>query len=144
MVSRPLSRELLNGEKVEFSTKLSIGSAIWDVSSGEARGKSYESISLNNDLNSIRMTIYSYYRNLSEKCEVITADRLRKMYTRTGAYPQTLLTLFRKHNEDELKLVGHGRVMYTYKKYELAYRRVQEFMLHQYSQNDIYLDNLNL
>lgn len=34
--------------------------------------------------------------------------------------------------------------MDTYKKYELAYRRVQEFMLYQYSQMDIYLDNLNL
>lgn len=139
-----IARITLNGEKVEFSTKLSIESAIWDVSSGEARGKSYESISLNNDLNSIRMTIYSYYRNLGEKCEIITADKLRKMYTRTEAYPQTLLTLFKKHNEDELKLVGHGRVMDTYKKYELAYRRVQEFMLHKYSKNDIYLDNLNL
>ena len=66
------------------------------------------------------------------------------MYTQTEMYPQSLLALFRKHNEDELKLVGHGRVMDTYKKYELAYRRVQEFMLYQYSQTDIYLDNLNL
>ena len=58
-------------------------------------------------------------------------------------YPQTLLTLFKKHNDDELKLVGHGRVMDTYKKYELAYRRVQDFILQQYSKNDVYLDNLN-
>lgn len=90
------------------------------------------------------MTLYTYYRNLSEKCEVITADKLRKMYTQTEMYPQTLLTLFRKHNDDELKLVGYGRVMDTYKKYELALRRVQEFMLYQYSKDDIYLDNLNL
>jgi integrase len=66
------------------------------------------------------------------------------MYTQTEMYPKTLLTLFRKHNDDKLKLVGHGRVMDTYKKYELAYRRVQEFMLYQYSKTDIYLDNLNL
>lgn len=42
------------------------------------------------------------------------------------------ILLFRKHNDDELKLVGHGRIMDTYKKYELAYRRVQEFILYLY------------
>ena len=138
-----IARITLNGEKVEFSTKLSIESSQWDVNTGEAKGNSHESVSLNNDLSSVRMTIYTYYRNLSEKCEVITADKLRKMYTQTEMYPQTLLTLFRKHNDDELKLVGYGRVMDTYKKYELAYRRVQEFMLYQYYKEDIYLDNLN-
>lgn len=139
-----LARITLNGEKVEFSTKQSIESSKWDVDTGEAKGNSYESISINKDLNSIRMTIYTYYRNLSEKCEIITAEKLRRMYTQTEMYPQTLLTLFKKHNDDELKLVGHGRVMDTYKKYELAYRRVQEFILYQYSQEDIYLDTLNL
>jgi len=34
--------------------------------------------------------------------------------------------------------------MDTYKKYELAYRRVKDFMLYQYSKSDVYLDNLNL
>jgi len=139
-----VARITLNGEKVEFSTKLSIEASRWDVNTGEAKGNSHEVATLNNDLSSIRMTLYTYYRNLSEKCEVITAEKLRKMYTQTDMYPQTLLTLFRKHNDDELKLVGYGRVMDTYKKYELAYRRVQEFLFYQYSKEDIYLDNLNL
>lgn len=139
-----IGRITLNGERVEFSTKLNIESSKWSVEKGEAKGNSYETLIVNNDLNSIRMTLYTYYRNLSEKCEIITADKLRKMYTQTKMYPQTLLTLFRKHNDDELKLVGYGRVMDTYEKYELAYRRVQEFMLFQYAKEDIYLENLNL
>lgn len=104
-------RITLNGEKVEFSTKQSIESSKWDVDTGEAKGNSYECVSINNDLNSIRMTIYTYYRNLSEKCEIVTAEKLRRMYTQTEMYPQTPLTLFKKHNDDELKLVGYGRVM---------------------------------
>ena len=139
-----IARITLNSEKVEFSIKLSIESSKWDVNTGEAKGNNYESVSLNNDINSIRMTLYTYYRYLSEKCEVVTADKLRKMYIQTEVYPKTLLTLFKKHNDDELKLVGHGRVMDTYKKYELAYRRVQDFLLCRYSKTDIYLDNLNL
>lgn len=139
-----VGRITLNGEKVEFSTQLGIAASKWNADIGEAKGSSHEAASLNNDLTSIRMTLYTYYRNLSEKCEIITAEKLRRMYTQTEMYPKTLLTLFRKHNDDELKLVGHGRVMDTYKKYELAYRRVQEFMLFQYSKTDIYLDNLNL
>lgn len=139
-----IARITLNGKKAEFSTQLSIEASKWSVDTAEAKGSSYESVFLNNELNSIRMTIYAYYRNLSEKCEIVTAEKLRKMYTQIEMYPQTLLTLFRKHNDDELKLVGHGRVMDTYRKYELAYRRVKDFMHYQYSKNDIYLDNLNL
>lgn len=139
-----IARITLNQEKVEFSTQLSMEASKWNVATAEAKGSNDESISVNNDLNSIRMTIYRYYRNLSEKCEMITAEKLRRMYTQIEMYPQSLLALFRKHNDDELKLVGHGRVMDTYKKYELAYRRVQEFMFYQYSKTDIYLDNLNL
>lgn len=139
-----IARITLNGEKVEFSTQQSIATSKWHVGSGQAKENSHESITLNNDLNSIRMTLYTYYRNLSEKCEIITAEKLRRTYTQTEMYPKTLLTLFQKHNDDELKLVGHGRVMDTYKKYQLAYRRVQEFMFYQYAKEDIYLDNLNL
>lgn len=139
-----IGRITLNREKVEFSTKLGISSSKWDVEVGEAKGNSQEAFSLNEDLNSIRMTLYTYYRNLSERCEIVTAEKIRQMYTQTETYPQTLLTLFKKHNDDELKLVGHGRSMSTYKKYDLAYRRVQDFMLYKYSKNDIYLDNLNL
>lgn len=139
-----IGRITLNGEKVEFSTKLGIASNKWNVEAGEAKGNSHEALFLNEDLNSIRMTLYTYYRNLSERCEIVTGEKIRQMYTQTETYPQTLLTLFKKHNDDELKLVGHGRSMSTYKKYDLAYRRVQDFMLYKYSKNDIYLDNLNL
>ena len=139
-----IGRITLNGKKVEFSTKLGIASSKWNVGTGEAKGNSHEAITLNSNLDSIRMTLYTYYRNLSERCEIVTADRIRKMYTQTEMYPQTLLTLFKKHNDDELKLVGHGRAMVTYKKYELAYRRVQDFLICKYSKKDIYLENLNL
>lgn len=115
-----IARITLNGEKVEFSTKLGIAASQWNTDIGEVKGNSYEAVTLNNDLISIRMTLYTYYRNLSEKCEIITADKLRKMYTQTETYPQTLLTLFRKHNDDELKLVGYGRVIDTYKNFHVA------------------------
>ena len=79
-----IGRITLNGEKAEFSTKLGIASCKWNVDTGEAKGNCHEAVSLNNDLNSIRMTLYTYYRNLSEKCEIITADKLRNMYTQTS------------------------------------------------------------
>jgi hypothetical protein len=34
--------------------------------------------------------------------------------------------------------------MVTCKKYDLAYRRVKEFLIQQYGKDDIYLDHLNL
>lgn len=40
-----IARITLNGEKVEFSTKLSIESSKWIVDIGEAKGSSYDSVS---------------------------------------------------------------------------------------------------
>lgn len=37
-----IARITLNGQKVEFSTKLGIESSRWDVSTGEAKGNSHE------------------------------------------------------------------------------------------------------
>lgn len=137
-------RITVNGEKVEFSTKQMLASSKWNADIGEGRGNSIEVKMLNENLASIRMTIYSIYRNLSEQHDIITAEKIKKLYTQTDMYPQTLLSLFKKHNDDALKLVGRGRSMVTCKKYDLAYRRVKEFLSHQYGKDDIYLDNLNL
>lgn len=68
-----MGRIIVNGKKVEFSTKLEIMSSKWSVEAGEGKGNNNEVITLNENLNSIRMTIYSFYRNLSEQHEVITA-----------------------------------------------------------------------
>lgn len=97
-----VARITLNQKKVEFSTQLSIEASKWNVTTAEAKRSNDESISVNNDLNSIRMAIYRYYRNLSEKYKIISAEKLRNMYTQSEMYPQSLLALFRKHNEDEL------------------------------------------
>lgn len=71
-------------------------------------------------------------------------QKIKKLYTQTDMYPKTLLSLFEKHNEDALKLVGNGCSIVTYKKYDLAYRRVKTFLLQKCGKEDIYLDNLNL
>lgn len=51
----------LNREKSEFSTQLSIEASKWNIETAEAKESNDESISINNDLNSIWMTIYHYY-----------------------------------------------------------------------------------
>ncbi len=137
-----IGRITINGEKVEFSTHLGIASDLWIVETGEAKGNSNEAVKLNEELDSIRILLYTHYRNLRESYEIVTAEKLRRAYTQLDAYPATLLALYKKHNDDELKLVGHGRSMSTYKKYDLAYRRLQDFMQLKYLKQDIYLDNL--
>lgn len=90
------------------------------------------------------MSLYIAYRNLHELGQIITPDKVKRAYTQIGRYPQTLLGFFKKHNDDEFKLIGYSRSYSTYKKYDLSYRRVKEFLKLRYRKEDIYLDNLSL
>ena len=49
---------------------------------------------------------------------------------RLGVQPQTLLSIFRKHNDDAyLMAKSEGISMSTYKKYDLAFRRIEQFIV---------------
>jgi len=130
----------VNGQKADISIKEEINPNLWSVQAGRALGKSDEILRINKVLDSVRSSIYNYYRELQESNNVVTAERIKEMYTRLQNQPQTFLKLFKKHNNDAKVLVTDS----TYKKYELAYRRVSDFLIEKYDKNDIFLYNLDL
>ncbi|MBD8388857.1 site-specific integrase [Dysgonomonas sp. BGC7] len=137
-------RITINGDKVELATQLDIEAPKWSVPSNRAIGRSNDVKFINETLDSIRMSLHIAYRDLHEHGDIITADSVKNTYLQIGRFPQTLLELFKKHNEDQFELIGRGKSESTYKKYDLSYRRLKEFLKYKYGKEDIFLDHLTL
>lgn len=137
-------RITVDTKRAEFGTHLEINPSKWNVEFGLAIGLTNEALNVNEKIDCIKMTIHNNYFKMIEAGEVITAELLRNMYNQMGEHPKSLLELFQKHNDDQWKLVGKDRSRVTCVKYDLALRRVRDFVKHQYNKEDIPLSLLNL
>lgn len=114
-------RIILNGERVQFSSKLEIEADKWDSKQGKAMGRSAMAIELNNTLENIKMSILKSYRELEQRESYITAEKLRNVFLGYEIREKTLLTLFKSHNEDVEKLEGISKSKATVQKYKRTY-----------------------
>jgi hypothetical protein len=73
----------------------------------------------------------------------VTAEKVRNAFLGYTIKQQTLLELFRKHNDDAQKLVGISKTVATLAKYDRCYRRMGEFMKAKYNITDIALKEIN-
>ncbi len=140
-----IGRITINGERAEFSPKIEVNPALWSVEFGKAKGRSAEAQRTNEALEAVSAIIHNNYNRMLEAGEVVTAAELKHTYTQVGKYPESLLGLFRKHNDDAMTLCRHGKLSYSIcKKYELAYRRTRDFLLEKRGVNDIALSALTM
>jgi len=54
-----------------------------------------------------------------------------------------LLELFKRHNEDVLKLIGISKSQATYQKYEVTRKHLETFIKSKYNLSDISLKEIN-
>ena len=133
------ARITIDGEKVKFSLKSEVSSAIWDPKSGRAKGQTKEALQLNRYLDSIKGQMITHYHSLSEANEIVTASMLRDAFLGTNIKNNTLLTVFEAFNDRQEKLIGIDIAQSTFNKYDLTYRRLKEFLKTKMRKNDILL-----
>ena len=109
------ARITIDGEKVKFSLKSEVSSAIWDPKSGRAKGQTKEALQLNRYLDSIKGQMITHYHSLSEANEIVTASMLRDAFLGTNIKNNTLLTVFEAFNDRQEKLIGIDIAQSTYK-----------------------------
>ncbi len=136
-------RVTLNGEMVQFSSKLEIDPKLWDAKSGKAMGKTKEAMKLNALLDNIRVSVTNHYQDLVRREGYVTVEKIRNSFLGHTDKQRTLLDLFKNYLVDLDKLVGISKTKATYAKYERTYRRLQDFMQHQYKITDIALKEIN-
>jgi site-specific recombinase XerD len=136
-------RITVDGQATRFSTKSSINPNSWDSKAAKASGRSKEATEINSLLDKIRTSIYNVYHDLLTRENDVSAERVKNMFLGIEVKHQTILELFRRHNEDVEKLVGISKTKTTLQKYDVAYRRLADFIKLQYSASDVSLKEIN-
>lgn len=135
-------RVTVNGELSQFSSKLDIEPDRWDVKNGRAKGNNIESKRLNELLENIRTAINNHYHEIEHRESFVNAEKVRNAFLGVDTRQQTLLELFRKHNDDVKKLIGISKSDATWQKYDRTRRHLQDFMQSKYRVSDIALKEI--
>lgn len=133
------ARLTLDGEKVRFNLKADVPAALWNPKAGKANGHTKEATQINRYLDSIKGQLISHYHRLAEANEVVTVAMLRDAFMGCDVRNNTLLTVFAEFNDRQEKLIGIDIAQSTFNKYDLTYRRLQEFLKIKLRKNDILL-----
>lgn len=118
-----------------FSAKLSVPPALW--ASGRAAGKSAATREINRQLDGIRASALSIWREQSAIRDHVTAGQVRCVLLGMAFGQETLLSYFRAHNENFDKHVSINRAGETAHSYWYALKRVAVFLQTQYKLSDI-------
>ena len=136
-------RLTVNGDMMQFSSKLDIEPSLWDTKAGKAAGNSVKARQMNSMLEDIRTALSNHYRYVESRDSFVTAEKVRNAFLGYEVRQQTLLELFKQHNEDASKLNGISKAPATLVKYDRTYRRLEEFMKVKYKVSDIALREID-
>ena len=137
-----MCRITVNGKISQFSYKLDVDEKHWDVKTGRMTGRSVVALEANRMLDKIRVGINKAYQDICDKDNYVTAEKVRNAFLGMGMNHETLLAVFRQHNEDYAKQVGKIKSQRSYWKYCTVYNHLSEFIRQRYKVSDIALKEL--
>lgn len=133
----PVMARLTVGKYSEtaFSAKMLVSVSLW--SSGRAMGKSARTREINQQLDEIRATALSIYREQSAVREKVTAEEVKSRLLGVASEQATLRSYFRSFNENFDKRVGANREQATADSYWYALNHLTRFLKEKYNLSDI-------
>ena len=137
-----VTRITVDGIIAQFNTKLEIQPSDWSVKMNKVIGHSFKGKKHNAQLNEIKASLHAIYHELQRKDNYVTAEKVKNEFLGISENHETLLELFKKHNEDVLKLIGISKSAATYQKYEVTRKHLQKFLLLKYQLTDISLKEI--
>ena len=137
-----MCRITVNGKISQFSCKLDVEEKLWNVNLGRMTGRSIVALEANRMLDKIRVGINKAYQDICDKDNFVTAEKVRNAFLGMGMNHETLLAVFRQHNEDYAKQVGKIKSQRSYWKYCTVYNHLSEFIRQRYKVSDIALKEL--
>ena len=135
-------RLTVNGKISQFSCKLDVEEKTWNIELGRVSGRSTVAQETNRMLDKIRVGINKAYQDICDKDNYVTAEKVRNVFLGMGMNHETLLAVFRQHNEDYEKQVGKIKSLRSYWKYCIVYKHLEEFIKQRYKVSDIALKEL--
>ena len=138
-----MGRITVDGTQTQFSCKITIDPKVWDTKSGRATGRSAAAIETNRMLDNMRVSINKHYREIMDRDNYVTAEKVKNAFLGLEHRCRTLLQVFKQHNEDYEKTYEAGmKAKATLLKYQCVYRHLEEFIYQRYHVRDIALKEL--
>lgn len=113
-----MGRITVNGKSAQFSAKIEINPDLWSVEAGKASGKSLSAQEINALLESIKTTMTKIYRDLQERENHVSPQKIKNIFFGLEFDNQTILSLFDKFLADCKQLIDVGIEKTIYGKYE--------------------------
>ncbi|MFQ9315247.1 site-specific integrase [Dysgonomonas mossii] len=130
-------RVTISGESVSFNIHTDIHVDMWDANASQASGKTREAMNVNRILDSCKTSLHNMYRDIFERDNFVSAEKLKNAYLGISTDNTMLLELFNQHNKDVESLLGINKTKATLQKYKVTYTRLSDFMRHKYSISDV-------
>ena len=132
-----LGRIRIGKSMVQFSTKVYVIPALWNIKSGRAVGKSKSAAATNKELDRITLDIHSACKDLLAKKETVSALEVKNAFQGISSEQETLVSFYGKCNERFYEKVGTNRKMETYKRYGVALNHLKDFLRQKYHVKDM-------
>ena len=138
-------RITVDGDQVQFSSKLDVHPDNWDTKLGRAvvnkqsaeKKENLRVSSLNKTLDEIRAAITMHYTRMMNTDGYALPEKIRNAFLGLEEKEKTLISYFTQHNEQYAKKVGKTATQKTYSRYELTKQRMIEFLKSEYNISDI-------
>ena len=118
-----MARITIDGKLCQFSTKQSILPENWNIAAGKAKGK--DAGKINALLEDIKASLNNIYHEQQRRDNYVTAEKVKNEFLGHSEKHETILNLFKKHNDDVKQLVGISKTIATYRKYEVTRRHLE-------------------
>lgn len=99
-----MGRITVDGTQTQFSCKITIDPKVWDTKSGRAIGRSAAAIEANRMLDNMRVSINKHYREIMDRDNYVTAEKVKNAFLGLEHRCRTLLQVFKQHNEVDRKI----------------------------------------
>ena len=139
-----MGRITVDGGVAQFSLKEDAHPDTWDAKKGLVKGKSRDETALNRKIEQTEQSIRNIYMREVETTGYVTAEQIKNELTGITAKAETLLEVFREHNDEYKERVGIDREKITCWHYENSYRHLSRFILSKYSLKDYPLNRLDI
>jgi hypothetical protein len=90
-------RITVDGNEARFGMKCDVNPKYWEVKTGRATGKTAEALKINALVDDTKAGIYRIYRELQERDNYVTAEKVKNVFLGIEQKYQTLLTSTMRH-----------------------------------------------
>jgi site-specific recombinase XerD len=132
-----MGRITIDKDMVQFSCKLAADPLLWDTRAGRMNGKSNRAMAINGEIDRINVAVNAKYREILSVKGRATADEVKNSFQGIASSQETLLKLFREHNDEYGKRVGVNTAKSTFENYRNACTRLERFIKHKYHVSDL-------